>query len=149
MGIFKFLFKWSLEITGSLVAGYYGYLKPEQQADLYGFYRSCTNSYRAAFHVYAAINDYKALLPLNQNEAEYAKQLSEVNSNTAKRLEELSRINKGVYMRLGQYLGHLKHAFPPEFYTALKDLNEHPNHQIEDYKYMKRHIEAKLGKTTR
>ena len=52
-------------------------------------------------------------------------------------------------MRLGQYMGHLKYAFPPEFYTILKDLNQNPNYQIEDYKYLKRHIEANLGKKTR
>lgn len=64
-------------------------------------------------------------------------------------MEELSRINKGVYMRLGQYLGHLRYAFPPEFYSVLKDLNDKPNYQFEDYKYLKKHIEAQLGKTTR
>ena len=52
-------------------------------------------------------------------------------------------------MRLGQYMGHLKYAFPPEFYAILKDLNQNPNYQIEDYKYLKRHIEVKLGKQTR
>lgn len=56
MGVFRFLFKWSLEITGTLVVGYNYGLKPEQQADLYGLYRSCFNSYRAAKQVYAAIN---------------------------------------------------------------------------------------------
>ena len=52
-------------------------------------------------------------------------------------------------MRLGQYIGHLKYAFPPEFYTVLKQLNDKPDYQIEDYKYLKKHIESKLGKTTR
>lgn len=99
--------------------------------------------------VYAALNEYKGLVAVNDNGEEYNRQLSEVNNNTAKRLEELSRINKGVYMRLGQYMGHLRFAFPAEFYTVLKDLNEKPNYQAEEYKYLKKHIEAQLGKTTR
>lgn len=56
MGFFRFIFKWSLEITGSLIIGYNYLLKPDQQADLYGFYRSCHNSYRTVKHVYAALN---------------------------------------------------------------------------------------------
>lgn len=56
MGLFRFLFKWSLEITGTLVVGYNYGLKPEQQANLYGFYRSSINSYRTAKQLYAALN---------------------------------------------------------------------------------------------
>lgn len=52
-------------------------------------------------------------------------------------------------MRLGQYLGSLKFAFPSEFSEILKDLNEKPNYQAEDYKYLKKHIEAQLGKKTK
>ena len=84
--MFRFLFKWSLEITGSLIVGYNYGLKPEQQADLYGLYRSCHNSYRAGKQVYAALNQYKGLIQLKNNPELYAKQLAEVNSNTAKRL---------------------------------------------------------------
>jgi len=115
MGLFRFLFKWSLEITGTFIVGYNYGLKPEQQADLYGFYRSCFNSYRAAKQVYAALNEYKGLTSVQSNPEDFRKQLTEVNANTAKRIEELSRINRGVYMRLGQYLGSLRFAFPTEF----------------------------------
>lgn len=52
-------------------------------------------------------------------------------------------------MRLGQYVGHLKYALPAEFYEVLKDLNQKPNYQPEDYKYLKKHIERYLGKTTK
>lgn len=149
MGLFRFLFKWSLEISGSLIVGYNYGLKPEQQADMYGLYRSCGNSYRTAKQVYGALNQYKGLIQLKDNPQEFNKQLVEVNNNTAKRLEELSRINKGVYMRLGQYIGHLKYAFPPEFFEVLKDLNEKPNYQAEDYKYIKKHMEAQLGKKSK
>ena len=48
MALFKFLFKWSLEITGISLIGYHVALKPNQQADLYGLYRSVCNSYKAA-----------------------------------------------------------------------------------------------------
>lgn len=52
-------------------------------------------------------------------------------------------------MRLGQYVGSLKFAFPAQFYDVLKDLNEKTNYQPEDYKYLKKHIEAQLGKKTK
>lgn len=67
MGLFSFLFKWSLEITGTLIVGYNYGLKPEQQADLYGLYRSCHNSYRASKQIYAALNEYKTLTSVQSN----------------------------------------------------------------------------------
>jgi predicted unusual protein kinase regulating ubiquinone biosynthesis (AarF/ABC1/UbiB family) len=43
-------------------------------------------------------------------------------------------------MRLGQYIGHLKYAFPSEFCEVLKELNDKPNYQSEEYPYIKKHL---------
>lgn len=52
-------------------------------------------------------------------------------------------------MRLGQYIGNMKYAFPPQFFEVLKNLNVNPNYPTEDYKYLKKHLEAQLGKKTK
>lgn len=52
-------------------------------------------------------------------------------------------------MRLGQYIGHLKYAFPSEFCEVLKELNDKPNYQSEEYPYIKKHLQFQLGKKTK
>ena len=54
----RFLAKWSLEITGISMVGYYGYLTPQQRADCQGVFRSFTNSTRASSVVFRSIYDY-------------------------------------------------------------------------------------------
>ena len=55
--MFRFLGKWSLEITGASLVGY-NMLSPQKRYDLQGMGRSITNSSRASFILFRSIYDY-------------------------------------------------------------------------------------------
>jgi hypothetical protein len=55
--MFRFLFKWSLELTGAGIVGYH-MLGPQQQADVKGAYNSIVNSSRASGILFRSIYDY-------------------------------------------------------------------------------------------
>ena len=55
--MFRFLFKWSLEITGAGIVGY-TLLGPQKQSDVKGAYHSIINSSRASYIVFRSIADY-------------------------------------------------------------------------------------------
>lgn len=55
--MFRFLFKWSLEITGTGIVGYH-MLGPQKQSDLKGAFNSVINSSRASIILGQSIYDY-------------------------------------------------------------------------------------------
>ena len=55
--MFRFLFTWSLEITGASIIGYH-FLPGQKQADIYGAYRSLVNSSRASVILAHSVYDY-------------------------------------------------------------------------------------------
>ena len=55
--MFRFLFKWSLEITGTSLVGYH-MLSPQKRADLQGMGRSITNSSRTSLILLQSVYDY-------------------------------------------------------------------------------------------
>lgn len=55
--MFRFLFKWSLEITGAGIVGY-NMLGQQKQQDLKGAFRSLTNSSRASVILFQSVYDY-------------------------------------------------------------------------------------------
>ena len=55
--MFRFLGKWSLEITGASLVGY-NMLSPQKRSDLQGMGRSITNSSRASYILFRSIYDY-------------------------------------------------------------------------------------------
>ena len=55
--MFRFLFKWSLEITGASMVTYH-WLAPQKRADVDGAARSLLNSSRASLILFRSIYDY-------------------------------------------------------------------------------------------
>lgn len=56
--MFRFLFRWSLEITGASIIGYNQLLKPQQQEDVKGAFLSISNSSRASVILFRSVYDY-------------------------------------------------------------------------------------------
>lgn len=76
--MFRFLFKWSLEITGTGIVGY-NYLTPQHQADVKGAVNSIINSSRASIILFRSIYDYyNELRGFEYNSEDYHKKRSEV-----------------------------------------------------------------------
>lgn len=50
---------------------------------------------------------------------------------------------------MGQYLSHLKYAFPSELTNTLEKLRNWREYEKPDYQYLKTHIENHLGKKTK
>lgn len=76
--MFRFMFKWSLEITGASLVGYH-LQTPQKQADLQGIGRSVTNSARASLILSRSVYDYYTELSnFEYNSEEYHKKRSEV-----------------------------------------------------------------------
>jgi len=74
--MFRFLFKWSLEITGTGIIGY-NLLGPQQQADVKGAYNSVVNSSRASAILFRSIYDYyNELSNIEYNSEQYHKKRS-------------------------------------------------------------------------
>ena len=74
--MFRFLFKWSLEISGASLVGY-NMLTPQKQSDLYGVFRSFTNSSRASIILFQSVYDYyRELGEFEYNTDDYHKKRS-------------------------------------------------------------------------
>jgi hypothetical protein len=72
----RFLFKWSLEITGVSIVGY-TLMNPQTQADVKGAYRSIVNSTKASAILFRSVYDYYyELSAITYNTEEYHKKRS-------------------------------------------------------------------------
>lgn len=72
---------------GLSTAVYWCVLNHQQREDLYGAYRSVTNSSRAAFILYQAVRDYQvSLLDIPYNTEEYHRKRHEVHMRVANRI---------------------------------------------------------------
>lgn len=76
--MFRFLFKWSLQITGTGIVGY-NLLGPQKQEDVKGAFKSITNSSRASMILFRSVYDYYSELSgIEYNSQDYHKKRSQV-----------------------------------------------------------------------
>lgn len=110
------------------LSGYVSYqylLTAQQKQDIYGVYRSFSNSARASNVLFRSIYDYhEQLKEFQYNSEEYHKKRSQIHSRVAHRILEISKENKGIYLKLGQYIGNLQKVVPWEFTEVLKVLQD-------------------------
>ena len=61
----SWLFKWSLELTGSSII-LFNYQHYERQQQLIGMYRSARNSFRSVYYLYGIYGDFKEVVRMSR-----------------------------------------------------------------------------------
>ena len=125
----SWLFKWSLELTGSSII-LFNYQHYERQQQLIGMYRSARNSFRSVYYLYGIYGDFKEVVRMSRGTDQYVKRVKEFRTKSSESIKELCEINGGVYVRMGQIVSTMTGVLPSSILSPLKNLQKYAPEEI-------------------
>ena len=119
--IIRFLFKWSLEITGTsiILFNYQPYIRQQQ---IIGFYHSTCNAFRTFRYLGSLANDFRHLINTPIDSELYHNKAEAFKTKSAEKFEQLCQANRGIYARMGQIMSGMTRILPSAYLIQLKKL---------------------------
>ena len=114
--IFSWLFRWSLELTGSSIL-LFNYQPYDRQQHIIGMYNATVNSIRTIWYLYRVYGEFKDFMGSTPGSEGYHEKMKIFMVRTAERVRQLCEVNQGVYARIGQIISTMTGIFPQPFLT--------------------------------